>query len=120
MRGKRIHKRKVIVQPSFPNNRFSTRPRRKKVVKCQEWREEESSAYFGVPNSAIFTPFDIPNPTDNAPKFSHTIHYSDAGGYAPAFPMPTFGAYANSSREIYGGLSPTVFSLPFTSPGSLP
>ncbi|MBU4071591.1 MAG: hypothetical protein KJ773_05395 [Candidatus Thermoplasmatota archaeon] len=53
------------------------------MVKRQEWREEESSAYFGVPASAIFTPFDIPNPTDNAPSLSHAIQYSDAGGYAP-------------------------------------
>ena len=106
MTGKHIHKRRVIVYLSFPNNRLSNRLRRKKVVKRQVWKEEESSSYFGVPNSAVFTPFDIPNPTDNAPSFSHTIHYSDAGGYAPA-PILGFRAFANSSREIWGGLSPT-------------
>jgi len=86
------------------------------VVKRQVWREEESSVYFGVPNSAIFTPFDIPNPTDNAPVFTggHALNYSDAGGYAPA-PIPAFGAFANSSREVYAGLS-----LSFASGGSLP
>ncbi len=106
MSGKRIHKRRDIVQISFPNNRRSTRFPRRKVVTKRVWKEEESSAYFGVPASAIFTPFDIPNPTDNAPSFSHTIHYSDVGGYAPA-PILGFRAFATTSREVYGGLSPT-------------
>ncbi|MBA3046086.1 MAG: hypothetical protein FP824_07720 [Euryarchaeota archaeon] len=81
MSGKCIHKRRVIVQPSFPNNRFSTRPRRKKVVKRQEWREEESSAYFGVPNSAVF------NPLANAPTFPYSIQHYDTGLYAPVQPL---------------------------------
>jgi hypothetical protein len=90
MPGKSIHKCRIIVQPSFPNNRFSTRFRRRKAVTKRVWKEEESSAYFGVPSTALSSPFDIPNPTDNAPTLVdyHAIHYSDAGGYAPAQPCP--------------------------------
>ncbi|MDO9537498.1 MAG: hypothetical protein Q7J68_04175 [Thermoplasmata archaeon] len=73
------------------------------MVKRQVWKEEESSAYFGVPNSALFTPFDIPNPTDNAPKFSHTIHYSDAGGYAPAPFVPLRAGNWGDGQEASGG-----------------
>ncbi len=92
MCGKFIHKRRDIIQISFPNNRRSTRFPRKRAVARRVWKEEESSAYFGVPASALFTPYDVPNPTDNAPTLVdyHTIHYSDAGGYAPAQPCPEF------------------------------
>ncbi len=90
MSGKSVHRTRIIVQPSFPNNRRSTRFPRRKVVTKRVWKEEESSAYFGVPDTALFTPFDIPNPLDNAPTLVdyHAIHYSDAGGYAPAQPCP--------------------------------
>jgi hypothetical protein len=85
MSGKIIHRRRDIIQISFPNNRRSSRFPRRKVVTKRVWKEEESSSYFGVTDTALFTPFDIPNPLDNAPTLvsHHTIHYSDAGGYAP-------------------------------------
>ena len=76
------------------------------MVTKRVWKEEESSAYYGVPDTALFTPWDLPNPTDRMPglKNYHAIHYSDAGGYAP---LPGFGAFALTSRELWGGLSPT-------------
>ncbi len=107
MCGKFIHRRRDIVQISFPNNRRSTRFPRRKVVTKRVWKEEESSAYFGVPNSAVFTPFDIPNPTDNAPTLvnHHAIHYSDAGGYAPAQPLRAgeWGDGHDPAEERKGG-----------------
>jgi len=83
MSRKYIHKRREIIPPSFPNNKLSSRPRKKKIVK-EEWTEEDSQIYSRIPDSAISTPYDLPNPTDNAPSF-----------------------FSNSYQEIYGGLSPT-------------
>ena len=92
MPRKSIHWRAVRDYPSFPNNRRSTRFPRRKAVTKRIWKEEESPAYFGVPNTALSTPWDVPNPTDRMPglKNYHSIHYSDAGGYAPA-PIPGLG-----------------------------
>ncbi len=89
-----MHRFRVIIQPSFPNNRRSTRFPRKRAVARRVWKEEESSAYYGVPATALFTPFDIPNPLEDAPVLVnyHAIHYSDAGGYAPAQPCPDLSA----------------------------
>ena len=78
-----VHKRRETIQPSFPNNKLSSRPRKKKVTK-QEWVEDDLTIYPRVPASAITTPYNQPNPTDNAPSF-----------------------FTNSFQEIYGGLSPT-------------
>ena len=74
-----IHKRREIILPSFPNNKLSTRPRKRKVEK-REIIEDALTIYPRVLASAIFTPYDLPNPTDSAPSFSQTMNYSDAGG----------------------------------------
>jgi len=63
------HSRREIIQYSFPNNKLSTRTRKRKVVK-RETIEDDLTIYSRFPASAISTPYDLPNPTDNAPSFS--------------------------------------------------
>ena len=69
MSKKYIHKRRELILPSFPNNKLSSRPRKRKVEK-QEWIEDDLTIYNQVPDSAVFTPWDVPNPTDEAPTLS--------------------------------------------------
>jgi hypothetical protein len=93
MPWKSIHWRAVKDYPSFPNNRHSTRFPRRRTVTRRVWKEDDFTLSARVPDTALFTPFDIPNPLDNAPTLvsHHAIHYSDAGGYGPANPLPGFG-----------------------------
>ncbi len=85
------HIRIVIIQPSFPNNKLSSRPRKKKVVK-RKTIDYNFTPQFRLPASAIHTPYDLPNPTDNAPSFSnywlreensHIMHESPFGELMP-------------------------------------
>ena len=84
---KHVHKRREIILPSFPNNKLSTRPRKKKVEK-REIIEDDLTIYPRIPDTAISTPYDQPNPTDHTPSFSQTMNYSDAGIYSPASADP--------------------------------
>jgi len=66
MPGKSVRRVRIIRQPSFPNNRLSTRFPRRKAVTRVTWKEEDP-AYATVPPTALSTPWDLPNPTDDAP-----------------------------------------------------
>ena len=94
------HRRREKFQYCFPNNKLSSRPR-KKTVKKQEWIEEEFPIHNQVPDSAVFTHYDIPNPTDEAPSFSDYWLREENGRIMPEFPfgelMPVGGVeFANA------------------------
>jgi len=100
------HRRRIIVQPSFPNNKLSTRPRRKKIIK-QKTIDYNFTPQFRLPANTIQTPYDQPNPTNNAPTFSQTMNYSDAGIYSPVSPDPLracdWGEGQEPAQELLGG-----------------
>ncbi|MCK5024597.1 MAG: hypothetical protein KAR56_03170 [Thermoplasmata archaeon] len=106
MRKPYPHRQKIIIQPSFPNNKLSSRPRKKKVEK-RETIDYSFTPQFRLPAKATFTPYDQPNPTDESPKFSQTMNYSDAGNYSPASPellrACEQGDGCEPAQELLGG-----------------
>jgi len=61
------HRWREKIQPSFPNNKLSSRPRKKQVPK-QEIIEDDLTIYNRLPAKATFTPYDQPSPTEEAPS----------------------------------------------------
>ena len=77
-----IHSRRERIQPSFPNNKLSTRHRKKKVIK-QERIDYSFTPQFRLPSTATFTPYDLPNPTDNAPTLFNNSFQEIYGDHIP-------------------------------------